>query len=75
MLSHPQLLAREMIQRLPQATLGEVVAPGVVVKLSETPGEVRCPGPEIGEHTSDVYRELLGLSDEELAGLRARQVI
>jgi CoA:oxalate CoA-transferase len=75
LLSHPQLLAREMIQRLPQATLGEVVAPGVVVKLSETPGEVRCPGPEIGEHTSDVYRELLGLSDEELAGLRARQVI
>ncbi len=75
LLSHPQLLAREMIQRLPQATLGEVVAPGVVVKLSETPGTVQRPGPEIGEHTAAVYQELLGLSDEELAGLRARQVI
>ncbi len=75
LLGHPQLLAREMIQRLPHATLGEVVAPGVVVKLSETPGQVRCLGPEIGEHSTDVFRDLLGLSDEELAGLRARQVI
>jgi crotonobetainyl-CoA:carnitine CoA-transferase CaiB-like acyl-CoA transferase len=75
LLSHPQLLARDMIQRLPQATLGEVVAPGLVVKMSDTPGEIRSLGPEIGEHTCDVYRELLGLSDEEIAGLRARQII
>src|SRR5262249_40727502 len=75
LLTHPQLLAREMIQRLPQATLGEVVAPGVVVKLSETPGAVRRVGPELGEHSAEVSRELLALSDDELAGLRARQVI
>jgi formyl-CoA transferase len=75
LLTHPQLLAREMIQRLPQATLGEVVAPGVVVKLSDTKGAVRRVGPELGEHSAEVYRELLALSDDELAGLRARQVI
>ena len=75
LLHHPQLLAREMIQRLPHEKLGEVVAPGVVVKLSETPGSIRRLGPEVGEHTTAVYRDLLGLSDEELAGLRSRQVI
>jgi CoA:oxalate CoA-transferase len=75
LLAHPQLLAREMIQRLPHPTLGEVVAPGVVVKLSDTPGSVDAPGPEIGQHTTGVLRELLALSDDELAGLRARQVI
>jgi crotonobetainyl-CoA:carnitine CoA-transferase CaiB-like acyl-CoA transferase len=32
-------------------------------------------GPELGEHSAQVYRELLALSDEELAGLRARHVI
>jgi crotonobetainyl-CoA:carnitine CoA-transferase CaiB-like acyl-CoA transferase len=32
-------------------------------------------GPELGEHSAEVYRELLGISDEELAALRARQVI
>jgi CoA:oxalate CoA-transferase len=75
LLDHPQLLAREMVQRLPHTGLGEVVAPGVVVKLSDTPGQIRRLGPELGEHTTDVYRELLELSDEELAGLRARQII
>jgi crotonobetainyl-CoA:carnitine CoA-transferase CaiB-like acyl-CoA transferase len=75
LLVHPQLLAREMIQRLPHPTLGEVVAPGVVVKMSDTPGAARRVGPELGEHSAEVYRELLGVSDEELAALRARQVI
>jgi formyl-CoA transferase len=64
-----------MISRVPHPTLGEVVVPGVVVKMSDTPGSIRRLGPRIGEHTADVYRELLGLSDEELAGLKARQVI
>jgi CoA:oxalate CoA-transferase len=75
LLAHPQLLAREMIQRLPHPALGEVVAPGVVVKLSDTPGAIGPPGPEIGQHTGEVLRELLALSDDELAGLRTRQVI
>ena len=75
LLEHPQLLAREMINRVPHPTLGEVVVPGVVVKMSDTPGSIRRLGPEIGEHTADVYRELLGLSDDDLAGLKARQVI
>jgi CoA:oxalate CoA-transferase len=75
LLTHPQLLAREMIQRLPHPTLGEVVAPGVVVKMSDTPGAAGRVGPELGEHSAEVYRDLLGISDEELAALRARQVI
>ena len=75
LLDHPQLLARAMIRRLPHAQLGELVVPGVVVKLSDTPGEIRRLGPEIGEHSTEVYRDLLGMSDEELGGLRARQVI
>jgi len=75
LLTHPQLLAREMIQRLPHPTLGEVVAPGVVVKMSGTPGAAGRVGPELGEHSAEVYRELLGISDEELAALRVRQVI
>ena len=75
LLEHPQLLARDMIGRVSHPTLGEVVVPGVVVKMSDTPGSIRRLGPEIGEHTADVYRELLGLSDDDLAGLKARQVI
>ena len=75
LLTHPQLLARDMVKRLPHPKLGEVVAPGVVAKMSDTPGDVRTLGPELGQDTDAVLRELLGLGDDELARLRAEQVI
>ena len=70
LLTHPQLVARGMIQRLAHPTLGELVVPGVVPKLSETPGEIRSYGPELGQHNDDVYGGLLGLSAEERRRLR-----
>jgi crotonobetainyl-CoA:carnitine CoA-transferase CaiB-like acyl-CoA transferase len=75
LLEHPQLLAREMILRLPHATLGEVMVPGVAVKLSDTPGSVRRLGPELGEHNGEVYEGLLGLDPSEVARLRGAGVI
>jgi crotonobetainyl-CoA:carnitine CoA-transferase CaiB-like acyl-CoA transferase len=75
LLQHPQLLAREMLARLPHAQLGELVVPGVVVKMSDTPGEVRRLGPALGEHTDEVLRGLLHMDDAELARLRAAQVV
>jgi crotonobetainyl-CoA:carnitine CoA-transferase CaiB-like acyl-CoA transferase len=45
--------------------------PGAVVRLTSTPGGPTCPPPLFGQHTDEVLRELLGLSDEELATLEA----
>ena len=75
LVEHPQLLARDMVVRLPHATLGEVVAPGVAVKLSGTPGAVRRLGPTLGEHNAEVYERLLGLAPGEVARLQAAGVI
>jgi crotonobetainyl-CoA:carnitine CoA-transferase CaiB-like acyl-CoA transferase len=75
LLHHPQLLAREMVLRLPHPTLGEVVAPGVAVKLSDSPGAVRRLGPELGEHNAEVYEGLLGLETAEIERLRAAEVL
>jgi crotonobetainyl-CoA:carnitine CoA-transferase CaiB-like acyl-CoA transferase len=70
LLTHPQLLARGMIQRLAHPVLGELVVPGVVPKLSDTPGEIRSYGPELGQHNDEIYGELLGLSADERQRLR-----
>ncbi len=75
LVEHPQLLAREMIQRLPHPTLGEVMVPGVVPKMSDTPGRVRRLGPELGEHNEEIYGDLLGLGADEIERLRTAQVI
>ena len=48
---------------------------GIPWKLDQTPGVIRLPAPQLGQHNDDVYGGLLGLGEAELAGLRARGVI
>jgi crotonobetainyl-CoA:carnitine CoA-transferase CaiB-like acyl-CoA transferase len=47
----------------------------VVPRLSETPGEVRWTGPELGQHNDEIYQEMLGMSEEDLGGLRERGIV
>jgi len=75
LVDHPQLVARGMIARLPHPKLGEMIAPGVVIKMSDTPGSVRTIGPELGQHTDEVLTALLGMTSDQLSELRAAQVI
>jgi formyl-CoA transferase len=70
----PQYLAREMIVRQTACDGEDVAMPGVVPKLSATPGSVRDRAPRLGEHTDAVLRGI-GVSDERLARLRASGVI
>lgn len=71
----PHYQARDMLLTLHDRVLGELRMPGVVPKLSDTPGSVRSTGPELGEHNTEVYGNLLGLSAEDIAGLTARGII
>lgn len=66
-----QFQARGMIAHVSDARFpqGEVVMPGVVPVLTETPGIVRHAGGDPAQHNDAVYRDLLGLSDEELRTL------
>ena len=55
---------------------GEYIGPGIVPKLSETPGAVRWSATwEEGSHNREVYGELLGLSDGELDALKDEGVL
>jgi formyl-CoA transferase len=69
------IAAREMIVRLAAGFERAVPMAGVVPKLSRTPGTIRSTGPELGEHTDAVLRELAGLDDAEIAALRDAGVV
>jgi formyl-CoA transferase len=47
----------------------------VAPKLSETPGSVRSPSPELGQHNDEVFLKLLGLAPGRYEELKARKVI
>ncbi|MBD9414827.1 CoA transferase [Pseudomonas sp. PDM16] len=70
MFTDPQFLAREMFlsARLPDGKPFKM--PGIVPKLSETPGTVEWTGPQLGEHNDEVLGEL-GYDAATIAKLRA----
>jgi crotonobetainyl-CoA:carnitine CoA-transferase CaiB-like acyl-CoA transferase len=72
----PQYKARDMLLTHVDPEFGEYVGPGVVPKLSRTPGSVRWSATwEEGSHNREVYGELLGIDDDELASLREEGVL
>lgn len=71
--SDPHYLARQMIEQV-QTSVGPLKVPGVLPKLSRTPGRIGTGGPQLGEHNDDILAGL-GLSEEQVAGLRERGII
>ncbi len=71
----PHYMAREMVIEVPHPTLGSLPQPGVVPKLSRSPGRVTHAGAALGEHTDEILGGLLGFSQEEIATLRQEGVI
>ncbi|MDN4491992.1 CaiB/BaiF CoA transferase family protein [Ureibacillus aquaedulcis] len=66
---------RENIVQVEHPRLGSIKMPGIVPKFSETPGSIRNIGPDLGEHTDTILKELVGLKDEEIIKLRENNVI
>jgi formyl-CoA transferase len=72
----PQYQEREMIIKVEHPQLGEFPMPGIVPKLSRTPGKVKNVGPDVmGKHNVEVYQELLGFDDEKLKELQEKRII
>jgi crotonobetainyl-CoA:carnitine CoA-transferase CaiB-like acyl-CoA transferase len=71
----PHFQARGLFERVTLADGDTVLLPRLAPQLSDTPGETRWPGPAVGAHNREVYGELLGIDDAELARLRAAGII
>ncbi len=75
MVEDPQVAAREMLLYMDCPGIGSIPMPGVVVKMSGSPGSVEMRGPRVGEHNQEVYSSLLGLTEGQLSELKAEGVI
>lgn len=71
----PQYQARENIRSIEDPRIGTLAIPGVVPRLTETPGEIENLGPELGAHLTEVFGHMLGLDPEEIAELQSRGIV
>jgi crotonobetainyl-CoA:carnitine CoA-transferase CaiB-like acyl-CoA transferase len=71
----PHIKKRESLTTLTDDVLGDITIPGVVPKLSASPGKVMSLGPRLGESNSRILGDILGLNEQEIAALREKGVI
>lgn len=71
----PQVLENDFLIDFDHPTLGKIKEIGIPVELSETPGSVRAPAPQLGQHTVEVLADLLGFSSADIERLRDQKVI
>ena len=71
----PHYRARQMLIDVPAEGLGSLPQPGVVPKLSLTPGRVTHAGAALGRHTDEILSGVLGLTADEIVSLRAERVV
>ncbi len=70
----PHYAARGMIESIVAGDGEPLKVPGVIPKLSATPGAIRSPAPKLGEHTTEILGSL-GFSAGEITTLRERNII
>jgi formyl-CoA transferase len=70
----PHFAARGMIQQVIAADGEPLKLPGIIPKLSGTPGALRTPAPKLGEHTDEILKGL-GFSVSQVNALREKQII
>ena len=71
---HPYINDRAIIVELPDDEMGAVPMHNVVPRLSETPGVIRTPAPDLGQHNAEIYADI-GLGPDDLANLQKEGVM
>lgn len=71
----PQLLSRGFFEIVSHREAGTHVYPGILWKMANAPLGIRRPPPCLGEHNDYVFKQVIGLSDGEIAELEKEQLI
>ena len=71
----PHFVDRHIAVKLPHAVSGEITVAANPIKCSETLAEYRLGPPVIGQHTTEILRDMLGLDENTITGLANKGVI
>ncbi|MHA2006154.1 MAG: CaiB/BaiF CoA transferase family protein [Promethearchaeota archaeon] len=71
----PHMLDREAILNFEDPEYGKVLIPGIAPKLKKFPGQVKFLGAKLGEYNHEIFKEFLGLSQEEIKVLEEKEII
>jgi crotonobetainyl-CoA:carnitine CoA-transferase CaiB-like acyl-CoA transferase len=75
MADDPQMLANNYVVEDEHPVLGRIKTLGILPDFSETPGELRTPPPELGQHTEEVLLDVLGYDWERIGELKELHAI
>jgi crotonobetainyl-CoA:carnitine CoA-transferase CaiB-like acyl-CoA transferase len=75
LLTDLQVLANNYLPEFDHPTYGKTIYAPIPFELSKTPGTLRLPAPEFGQHTEEVLMKILGCTWEDIAKLRNEEVI
>jgi crotonobetainyl-CoA:carnitine CoA-transferase CaiB-like acyl-CoA transferase len=73
-LADPHVQARNIVVDLPDAQIDRITMHNIIPRLSDTPGKLRRPAPEIGEHTAEILGQL-GVHEAELEALAREDIV
>jgi len=71
----PQVKAREVITRVPDRDFGTVAMTNAVPRFTVDPTQMRNAAGDVGQDNREVYRDWLGLSEQQIEQLTQRKVI
>jgi len=72
--ANPQFRHRNQIIEIDHPKAGRIPMQGIMVKLSDTPGDIRHASPTLGQHTAEILRDWLTVSPADVEALRDRGV-
>ncbi|PSN66933.1 CAIB/BAIF family protein [Corynespora cassiicola Philippines] len=74
-LNHEHVLARDMVKEVDHPACGPIKLVNTPVKWSESTPGIRTPPPTLGQHTDEILKDTLGMSEGDVAALRGEGVV
>ena len=72
---HPHIKARGTLVEISDPILGTIKMPGIVPRMSDSPGQITSLSPRLGQHNEEIYGDWLGFTEDEMDRLKEDGVI